>query len=426
MNLSIFKEKSIKDLSSVFFSTLAMQIVNLLRGFFVAKYLGPVHFGIVKGVQLISMLEKFGSLGFKIVATREIPFLRGSGEKGKEDEVRNVAYSGEIVLSFILFLFGIGSSFFFESKIVMIAIVLSSIGLFFSKLSRILETEAIIEKEFVLYSKVILLTGLVNAILIIITVPFWGIYPVLTVPIIASILTAYLYYRKLNFSYSFNIKKKELYRQLRIGIPLTLATLAYGSYRYSERILVVTILGIKSLGFYGLATMAMDQVMTLLLISVKVRKIDIFERLGQKRFLEVHRQVMKETLILIVLGVVLIPPSWVVIDIVLSRFLTEYKDAAVICKIILLAVPIRVVSSYMNVVIISASVNKQSLIAPIQISATVLFVSSVLILKFYNMATIVNIVIADVAGYAFYHLSYIILYKKYFMNVYLKNSPRVN
>ncbi len=164
MNLSLFKRKSVKDLSSVFSATLALQVINVARGLIVAKFLGPGHYGILKGVQLITMLDKFGSLGFKMVATREISFLRGAQEKEKENEVRNVAYSGGIALSFLLFLVGIGSSFFFESKILISAIILASVGLFFSKISRIFETEAIIEKQFVLYSKIILWAGLLDSI----------------------------------------------------------------------------------------------------------------------------------------------------------------------------------------------------------------------------------------------------------------------
>lgn len=80
----------------------------------------------------------------------------------------------------------------------------------------------------------------------------------------------------------------------------------------------------------------------------------------------------------------------------------------------------------MHVVMVSPSVNKQSLMPPLQFAFTTLFALSTFILKYFNIATIVNIVIADVAGYAFFRLSYIILYKKYFMDVYLKNTSRVN
>jgi len=198
-----------------------------------------------------------------------------------------------------------------------------------------------------------------------------------------------------------------------------MATLAYGSYRYAERISIITLLGARVLGFYGLATMAMDQVLNLLLLPVKVRKIDIYEKLGEGRFLEVHRQVIRETAILAVLGAAAILPSWIAIDIIISRFLTDYMEAVFVCKIILFAVPIRVISSYMNVVIASSAVNRQGLIAPIQLAATAVFVAIVFILKHFGMATLTNIVIADIAGYAVYHLSYVVFYKRYFMDVFL-------
>lgn len=50
----------------------------------------------------------------------------------------------------------------------------------------------------------------------------------------------------------------------------------------------------------------MNQVMSVLLVAIKVRKIDIFEKLGQKRYIEVHRQVIEEALVLIFGAVILI------------------------------------------------------------------------------------------------------------------------
>ncbi|MGD2081030.1 MAG: oligosaccharide flippase family protein [Nitrospirota bacterium] len=425
MRLFSSRRKSFKDLTSVFSATVATRVIDLARGFVVAKYLGPGNLGILRAVQLISMLDKFGNMGFKMVATREITFLRGKGEGKKELSVRNVAYSGEMVLTVVLFLASLASLFFFGSGEVLLAIVLASVGLLFSKISRIFEAEAIINKQFVLYSKVIFWAGLFNSAAIVATVPSLGMHAVLAMSTVTALLTSLMYLRRLDFPFRFSLERAELFRQLRIGIPLSVATLAYGSYRYAERVSVGLILGVTALGFYSLAAMAMDQLLNLFLLPVKVRKIDMYEKLGQRRFRDVHRQVVRETLLLVAAAVAVVPLSWVGIDIVIETLLPEYAEAALVCKVMVLAVPLRTLSSYMNVIIVSSSVDRQAVVAPLQFSATAVFVMGVLALKHFGMASLLNIVIADISGYALYHLAYIVLYRKCFVNDYLRGPSVV-
>lgn len=424
--VSQLKKKSVKDYFSVLSAKAGTQFVSIIKGLVVARYLGPEHFGILRGAELITMLEKFGNLGFKAVVTREIPYSRGANDRERETEVRDCAYSSEIVLSAILLLVGLFSTFFFESKLIMIVVALASVRLFFAKVSGILNTEAVIEKKFVLFGKIMFWTGLLGAVLVIITVPFWGIYTVMVIPILVSIISAFWYLKRLDFSFSFRIKSKELLRQLRIGIPLTLGVLSTGSYRYSERIMIISFLGTRALGLYGIAYLFMNQAVGILLVAIKVRKIDIMERLGEGKYLDVHRQVIRETLMLVLGGVILIPVLWGIIDIVVPRFLFQYKDAITICKVLIFAIPLKMLSPYMLVILTSPAVNKQSLIAPIQFTATILFVISVLIIKSYDMASILNIVIADIVGYAIFHVSIVFVYKRCFMDTHLRTDPSIS
>jgi len=414
-------KRGVRDYLAVLSSRVGVQIVNIVKGFVVAKFLGPTNYGILKSVELITMLDKYGNLGFKSVAMREIPYYRGAGQAQKEQEVRNNAYSSEIVFAFFLLVAGIVSSLFLKTNIWIAVIFLAAFRLFFAKISNILYTEAIIQQRFILLSKLVFGVGLITALLIIITVPFFEIYSVLTVPIIGSVLGIYLYIRDLKIGFRFQIKKKELFRQLKIGIPLTLGTLSFGSYRYAERILVLSTLGLENLGFYGFGTMVMNQLMNVLLTAIKVRKIGIFEKLGQKKFQSVHTQVIKETLILIVGAVIFVILSWIAIDILVPRFLTAYIDAIIIAKVLLIAVPFRVISPYMHVVMVSPTVNKQIILPPLQFAFTVFFIFSVVVLNHFGMCSLINITIVDVIGYALFHISYVYFYKKYFVDKYLKN-----
>ncbi len=418
----IFEKKSRRDLFAISASTLSNQIVGLFRGFFVAKFLGPTDYGILKATQLISMLDKYGSLGFRSVAKREVIHLREAGELDKSIKARNVAYSGEFLLSCLLFLAGIISSFFFESTMITVAILLASGQLFSSKILGIFNTDVIIKKKIVLYSKVLFWSGLISSILIILTVPFFKIYAVLGIPILAAIVSCWVYHSAIGVGLKFDFELKELVRLLRIGIPIAVFTLSYGSYKYAERISIGTYHGIVALGFYSLAAMPVDYMMTFLLLPVKIRSVNVYELLGRGEFRNVHRMVIKETAILFVIAVVSIPFLWFAVDFLISVFLSDYSPAIIISKILILSIPIRIISCYSNIVLISSVVNKQALIGPVQFVVTVLFVVSILILRQIGQASFINIAIADAGGYAVFHICCIALYKKHFVDVYLKNS----
>ncbi|MGD8787126.1 MAG: oligosaccharide flippase family protein [Phycisphaerales bacterium] len=425
MNLSVLKKKSAKDLFVIFISTFSNQIVGLVRGFFVAKYLGPSDFGLLKAAQLIVMLNKFGNLGFKSAATREVGHFKGARQLERADRAKSAAYSGEFLLASLFFLIGVCSSLFFESFMLVAVILLASGQLFISKILGIYNTEAVIEKKIFLYSNILFWPGLISSLAIIAVVPFLKIYAVLGISILATLISCMIYKKTIGTNVKFdvyNIDKTELIRLLRIGFPLTLASLAYGSYRYSERILVGSLLGLEALGFYSLAMMPMDCMLNLLLLPVKVRKVNINELLGQNKLQDVHKMVIKETIAIFTLALISIPLLWFAVDILISLLLSGYTEAILASKILLLALPFRAISGYFNTVLVSSVVNKQILLAPMQFISVTVFVLSVLVLRYFDMASLTSIAIADVAGYAVVHLGSIAFYKKYFMNVYLKGS----
>ncbi len=50
---------------------LAIKPVTIFRGFIVANILGPADYGILKSIDLIQKLNKYGNLGFNYTAKRE-------------------------------------------------------------------------------------------------------------------------------------------------------------------------------------------------------------------------------------------------------------------------------------------------------------------------------------------------------------------
>ena len=151
---ALYRKKVIRDFSTVVGFNFALKPIQLIKSFFVAKYLGPAEYGILASLQLIQMLNKYGNLGFNATASREVGNALGSKDLTRVDLIKNTAYTAEVVLSLILFIIGLGSSLFVESKIISILIILASTSLLAAKLRAVISTEALIHKKFVLISKI--------------------------------------------------------------------------------------------------------------------------------------------------------------------------------------------------------------------------------------------------------------------------------
>src|SRR4030065_595370 len=76
----LLKKKTFKSFAAVSISSFALKPVGFLREFFIAKFLTPEYYGILKSLEMIQMLNKFGSLGFNATASREAGHLYGESQ----------------------------------------------------------------------------------------------------------------------------------------------------------------------------------------------------------------------------------------------------------------------------------------------------------------------------------------------------------
>jgi len=416
---ALFKKKTGRNFLAVVGSELALRPIQFLKEFVVTKYLGPADYGILKSIELIQMMNKYGTLGFRPAAAREIGNAIGKDDEEKANLVRNTAYSSEIILSVILFCFGLGCSLFFAPP-TSILIMLASAGILAAKLRGLMNTEATVQKRFFLISKISFITSLIASIVIIITVPFFKIYAVILMSFLTSILAIAFYLKTLRFSYSFKIDKKEFKGILGISFPLMAGTLSQGSFKYAERLIVMGMLGTVALGFYGFSFMIVNQFAVLFKAAIRVRTQDIYEAIGRKEFRRVHKMVVKETAFLISGSIVLIPIMWKLLGYLIPLLLPKWGNGIFAAQLSLLVLPLQVFHNYAAVVLQSSLVNKQKLIPIFWVLSSIVLVLSAFTLKYVNLMTLENFIIINLLGYSVFSLSIIFLYKKYFYRAYIK------
>ncbi len=411
---AVNKKKVVKDFTATAGFNLALRPIELVKSFFVAKYLGPADYGILKLIELIQQLNKYGSLGFKPVAMREIGAAIGEKDIEKENHMRNITYSAELLLSVILFIIGTSSSLFFDSKKITILIILASFGLLFNKLSGILGIEATVQKKFVLIGKISFLSGLISSIIIIIIVPFLKIYSVMLMNILIGAFSCFLYLKTLKIDYSFRINFLELKSLLSISIPFMFITLSNGSYLYAERILLVKYIGINALGFYGFGMMIINQLMTLLKSAIKVRRQDIYELLSANKKQQVHTIVLRETALICISAVLIIPVLWLLIDMAVPIILPKWSGGIFYFKLILIILPLKIIDSYPAAVLSSNYVNKQNVITLVRVSGTITLTTFTIMLEYYGKLDLTSFIVLSIIGYSVHYLPILFFYRKYF------------
>tara|TARA_X000000368_G_scaffold405972_1_gene383714 strand:+ start:420 stop:1703 length:1284 start_codon:yes stop_codon:yes gene_type:complete len=419
---ALYKKKFIRDISWMLSANILIKPFQIVKSYFVARYLGPEQYGILKSVELIQMLNKFGDLGFVNTAIRDSGELIGSKNKEKLEQVKSVCYSSEIVLVFILFTIALLSNFLFEELIVRYAIILSSIALFSLKIFNIFSAEAIIGKNFKLLSKITIFQGFFNSVIIIITVPFFNLYAVLTVPIFSTLISCYYIYLRLNFRFSFKIEKSLFKNILSTSVKLTSGTLAFGLFRYIERIIVITYLGVEAVGFFGFADTILAIFITLFLTNIKVRKMNILEYLGQKDYLRVHKIVIKETAILVFFSLIIIFLAQLFLEILIPVYLPKWIDGILIAQLFLLVLPLKVLNSYIAVVIKSPTINKLLYSPLLHLSGVTILITGILCLNYFDSLSLKNFIFLDIIAYAIVHLPWLFIYYKEYYLIYISNE----
>ena len=417
-----YSKKIFKDIFALGTANILLQPIQLLKSFVVLKVLGPDIYGSLKSVEMLQMLDKYGNLGFNATARREIGHARGSKDVEYEKVVRNNTYSGEIILATILFLLGILLSFFFSKDFVWI-IIFASFSLFFSKIRNILSTEASIQKNFLLISKTRVFSTISSIGFIFIFINSIKIYAVLIGNGLLGLIATIYLFKKLKFNYEFKIDFSKMKKLLFISIPLTFNTLALGSYKYSERILVLTLLGQKNLGFYSFAVTIGTIISTLLKTAITVRVQDLYELLGDKKYKNVNKIVIYETLLLLIASIGLIFTFWLLLDFLIPRFLPKWSDSIIYAKALLFIILAELMSIHPSYILISALVNKVKLVSLLRLISSIVLCSLTFIISYVSTLDLLSFIYVNIISYFLYSLAIMIYYYFYFYRIYVaKNS----
>jgi len=407
----IRNKKVVKNVIAMLSAQAIISPIQFVKGIIIAKFLSPADYGLLKTVELVQRLNKFGNLGFKAAATREVSALLSTGKKEHVSQVKTVAYKAEIFLGLILFIIGCGLSFTLKESQVGNLVLIASLNLFLGKVSDLFVCEAAIYKQFKTISKVSIFATVISAAFVVAAVPFFYIYAVLLGATVLHVISIIVFIKATKPVYIAGFDFSKFYYLLKISLPLAAGTLALGLFQYTERILIITYLGKEQLGYYSFGMMLATSALLYLKTIVRVRTRDLFDNLEKNKFHLVKKMVFRENGIICLAGIGAIPFMAGGIYILVNTFLTQWKSYYSLYVISLAIIPIQLAKLYPAVVLTSKKLNKQKLIPVLHVIFTTMLFLGVKGLDLYQNLTIYSFTVLVLVVETCSAMSFYILFR---------------
>jgi O-antigen/teichoic acid export membrane protein len=264
--LETAKKQIIKDSSKFITSTYLGNIIGIITGILIRRFLEPTLMGIWSYLQVIQYYANYSEVGVLSAVERELPYYYGKEDKQKADKIKNSAFAFTTIISFIVFsalvvyAFAnrrtITTPFFYGILTIAILASAGQYGLFYTVLLRADKNIPILSKAKIFFAIIWLL------LILALVIPFniYGLYVSAVILMFGNII--YFYYGA-KYRYRLDLDFAELKRLSVIGLPIVILAVGVISIKNIDRIFIANMLGAKHLGYYSIAIMASNYIFTI-------------------------------------------------------------------------------------------------------------------------------------------------------------------
>ncbi|MBN1793554.1 MAG: oligosaccharide flippase family protein [Candidatus Omnitrophica bacterium] len=249
------QRRIVKDTSLFSFASIFSLVMSFFRGMVIPNLLGPVYYGMLNGLSVISNHTQYSHMGISNGMSFWIPHYRGKGDERAIEEVRNATFTVAVITGA------------FASALIFVILgivwkrldipVRAGLGVFaclvFIQNLRIFINLALrSDHRFKLISLITMLESFFATGLVISLAWFFKIYGVFAAMLLSSGYFLLFSFVKAKYLLRWYMKKKVLLDLLSVGFPLFIIGLCNVFFLGIDRILIIKVLGLKNLGFYAL------------------------------------------------------------------------------------------------------------------------------------------------------------------------------
>jgi O-antigen/teichoic acid export membrane protein len=341
--------------------------------------------GLYSELMLIFEYSRFHHLGMINAMEREVPFFNGKKEFKKVEEIKKTALAF-IILSAV----NIGAILFILSFFADI----HKVGLRFLSALVIIETvvsfyKALLQSynRFKLWSLFIVGIGFLDAVLKIFLVIKFGLNGLLAALVLTGIISIATYYflSGCRVDFGARIYFREIWRMLKIGIPLIIFRVLYALSISIDRLAIIFFLGRLQLGYYSIATMVSNYLILMPKFSFRTLYPKFIEAFGKSENVEdVRKFLITPNRIFACFFSALIGLAVIAIPFLVTYLLPRFKEGIFAAQVVAFAAFFSALIYTWNYLLIA--LYKQKRLVPLYgLGAIIALVANLFFIKVLNM-----------------------------------------
>ena len=226
INIIDIVKQSVKFTSINFFGKLMM----IPKQIIITLILGPAELGIIGYIMLWVMYANWITTGASASLPIEMPALLKTNQIKKALNLQYIAWSADFCIVIIVFIGLMIAAFFQSTALLRNLLIIGSFYYALQKVAAYLHSMNWIRLNFSELAKIQLYITIIPTVLTFLFIYWLKIYALLVVPFITVIINIILLLRIKSVGFEFRYDKKELFRLIRKGIVVTLASIVFAAF----------------------------------------------------------------------------------------------------------------------------------------------------------------------------------------------------
>jgi O-antigen/teichoic acid export membrane protein len=217
---------------------------------------------------------------------RDYPYLRGRGLHEKAEQVKNITLTFSMWMSVIpavMILAYLVARWQHLQFAFRIGLLFLSVFLFVQRFYDLILGLLRSDKRFGILSQVMLINAVGGLIVSVLLVYRWNIYGLFVGTALVTFGCLAFIDRANRYRFNYRWRWQELGRELRLGVPLVVASSLFLLLKSLDKLIIANKLGFYELGLYSIATMAYSYVMSLPMMLGHVWYPSLQEEYGRKQ-----------------------------------------------------------------------------------------------------------------------------------------------
>ncbi|HET9480367.1 MAG TPA: oligosaccharide flippase family protein, partial [Candidatus Polarisedimenticolia bacterium] len=252
MTLSSNPREIARDFAYVTLSRGISLAISFVRSLVIPGLLGPMAYGVWKTLGLIQTYAQFGDFGARAALRREIPFHAGRNDSLRLALVRDVSF-GANNLSILLAAAGtLVACALVDDPMLRTAMLLFLPLLYVSHMFSFMEQVLAGLKQFAFMSRLTIGSGLLEAVLAIGMTWAIGLNGLILGTFLSYLVVTFVQMSRVGFDLRPRFRWSVFKELVSIGFPSHLNGLLYNIFLSIDRWLILSFLGLTSMGYYAL------------------------------------------------------------------------------------------------------------------------------------------------------------------------------